>query len=134
MTADGCDLLCVDLRRAEAVRSALPDVHQSQAMTNAAKALAEPVRLRIATALGLANELCVCDLAWIVGAAPNLVSHHVRVLRHAGLLASHRQGKLVMCSLTEHGAALLRVLGVTAPRQLSPRPEQSNLMAAPDGG
>jgi len=32
------------------------------------------VRLRTATALALGAELCVCDLAWVVGAAPNLVS------------------------------------------------------------
>ena len=103
-------------------------------MADTAKALADPVRLRTASALALGTELCVCDLAWVVGAAPNLVSHHLRVLRRAGLVTSRRQGKLVMCRLTAHGEALLEVLGVTAPGQLSPPADQSELMAAPDRG
>ncbi|WP_225754804.1 helix-turn-helix transcriptional regulator [Actinotalea sp. Marseille-Q4924] len=115
MTADGCELLCLDLPHAEAVRAALPKAHRSQVLANTAKALADPVRLRTATALALGAELCVCDLAWVVGAAPNLVSHHLRVLRRAGLVTSRRQGKLVMCQLTAHGAALLAVLDVAAP-------------------
>ncbi|ASR54846.1 helix-turn-helix transcriptional regulator [Cellulomonas sp. PSBB021] len=115
MTAEGCDLLCLDVSRAEAVRAALPKERRSQAMAVTAKALADPVRLRTATALALGAELCVCDLAWVVGAAPNLVSHHLRVLRRAGLVTSRRHGKLVMCRLTSQGAALLDALGVAAP-------------------
>jgi ArsR family transcriptional regulator, lead/cadmium/zinc/bismuth-responsive transcriptional repressor len=54
----------------------------------------------------------VCDLAWISSRAQNLVSHHMRVLRSAGLVRSRRDGKLVMYSLTDAGRGLLRsVLG-----------------------
>ena len=134
VTDEACDLLCLDAPRAEAVRAALPQLHRSQAMADTAKALADPVRLRTASALAMGTELCVCDLAWVVGAAPNLVSHHLRVLRRAGLVTSRRLGKLVMCRLTAHGAALLEVLGVTAPGRLSPPADQSELMAAPDRG
>lgn len=77
MDGDTCDLLCLDLPHAEAVRAQLDDSSQVQA-----KALAHPTRLRIAAALRLGGELCVCDLAWITELAPNLVSHHVRVLPH----------------------------------------------------
>lgn len=114
MTAERCDLLCLDASRAEMVRAALPEVHRSQNLVRTAGALADVVRLRTATALSFGTELCVCDLAWVVGAAPNLVSHHLRILRRAGLVASRREGKLVMCRLTEEGAALLHVLGLDA--------------------
>lgn len=110
MTGQECDLLCLDLPRAEAVRAALPDAAGSRVLALTAKALADPVRLRVATALALGQELCVCDVAWIIGAPPNLVSHHLRVLRRAGLVSSRRNGKLVMCQLTGHGAALLDLL------------------------
>jgi DNA-binding transcriptional ArsR family regulator len=53
------------------------------------------------------GELCVCDLSWIAERAQNLVSHHVRALRAAGLVRSERRGKLVMYSLTDDGHALL---------------------------
>jgi len=63
--------------------------------------------LLLAAALAEADELCVCDLAWIVERAQNLVSHHVRVLRREGLVRSRREGKMVMYGLTEVGRALL---------------------------
>lgn len=75
-----------------------------------ARALADPTRLRIARALHVGDELCVCDLAWVCSASQNLVSHHVRQLRTAGLTASRRDGKLVMYRLTETGQALLSLL------------------------
>jgi DNA-binding transcriptional ArsR family regulator len=108
MTLDRCDLLCLDLPRAEAVRAALGDAeasHQSAAL--AAKALSDPTRLALAHALALGDELCVCDLSWISGRAQNLVSHHVRVLRQAGLASARRDGKIVFYTLTTHGAELL---------------------------
>ena len=52
----------------------------------------------------------MCDLSWVVERAENLVSHHVRVLRTAGLVHSRRDGKMVMYSLTASGRALLQSL------------------------
>jgi DNA-binding transcriptional ArsR family regulator len=49
----------------------------------------------------------VCDLSWVCERAENLVSHHVRALRAAGLVSSRRDGKMVMYSLTPRGGALL---------------------------
>jgi ArsR family transcriptional regulator, lead/cadmium/zinc/bismuth-responsive transcriptional repressor len=72
-----------------------------------ARALGDPTRLTIAAALGDGGELCVCDLAWVVERAENLVSHHLRLLRSAGLATSRRDGKMVMYSLTERGRKLL---------------------------
>jgi DNA-binding transcriptional ArsR family regulator len=63
--------------------------------------------LLLAAALAAADELCVCDLAWIVERAQNLVSHHVRVLRSHGLVRSRREGKMVMYALTEAGQGVL---------------------------
>jgi DNA-binding transcriptional ArsR family regulator len=40
----------------------------------------------------------------------NLVSHHVRLLRTAGLVSSRREGKMVLYSLTEAGRSLLRAV------------------------
>jgi DNA-binding transcriptional ArsR family regulator len=72
-----------------------------------ARALADPTRLMIAAALGKAEELCVCDLAWIVERSQTLVSHHLRALRAEGLVRSRRNGKLVMYELTDEGVALV---------------------------
>lgn len=105
--ADGrCDLLCLDLPRAEHIRHLLgPDAIAAAA--NRAKAVADPTRLTVALALREGGELCVCDLAWITGRAENLVGHHLRALRDAGLAVSRRDGKVVFYALTDAGGTLL---------------------------
>lgn len=103
-----CDLLCLDLPRAEALRRARPA--SAEAAADRARALGDPTRLTIAAALAEGAELCVCDLAWIVERAQNLVSHHVRALRAAGLVTSRREGKMVMYRLTGAGESLVRAV------------------------
>ena len=107
--------MCLDAPRAEAIRERLLAEEEAQDAAEKAKALSDPTRLGLAKALREGGELCVCDLAWISSRAQNLVSHHMRTLRAAGLVRSRRDGKLVMYSLTEVGASLLRaVLGEPA--------------------
>ena len=106
-TNDRCDLLCLDLERAEAIRrSRLAPLVAGRAAERA-RALADPTRLMLATALDAVEELCVCDLAWIAERSQNLVSHHLRALRAAGLVESRRDGKMVLYALTPAGRALL---------------------------
>jgi DNA-binding transcriptional ArsR family regulator len=107
VAAEQCDLLCLDLPRAEAVRAVLPVDESARVAADRARALGDPTRLRLASALSAGGELCVCDLAWVCGLAQNLASHHVRQLRLAGLAASRRDGRLVMYRLTPLGDALL---------------------------
>ena len=114
MSSDDCALLCLDLPHAEAVRAQLGGEDQARVLANQAKALGDATRLRIASALSLGGELCVCDLAWITELSQNLVSHHVRILRTAGLAASRRNGKLVMYHLTEAGRRLLSAVAGAA--------------------
>lgn len=105
-----CDLLCLDLPKAEAVRAALPDSEVLELASAAAQSLADPTRLNIAAALSHAKEACVCDLAWITARAQNLVSHHLRTLRSAALVTSRRQGKMVLYSLTPTGKKLVKAV------------------------
>jgi ArsR family transcriptional regulator, lead/cadmium/zinc/bismuth-responsive transcriptional repressor len=107
MADDRCDLLCLDLQRAEALRRSRLSVEQADRLADAARALADPTRLMLAAALREGGELCVCDLSWIAERPENLVSHHLRALRSAGLAGSRRDGKMVMYSLTDRGRSLL---------------------------
>lgn len=105
--SDTCELLCLDLPLAEALRQARPDAETLAGVAERAKALADPTRLTVALALLDGGELCVCDLAWVCERSDKLVSHHVRQLRAAGLVRSRRDGKMVIYSLTESGSALV---------------------------
>ena len=105
-----CELLCLDLAQAEALRvRRLARVVAERAAAQA-KALADPTRLTLAAALSEAEELCVCDLAWIAERSQNLVSHHLRALRGEGLVESRREGKMVMYTLTDAGRALVEAV------------------------
>ena len=116
MTQDRCDLLCLDLEKAEALRAARHSEHEARALAAGFRALGDPTRLTLALALRDGGELCVCDLAWIVERAENLVSHHVRALRAAGLADYRRDGKMALYSLTESGHALLALAPATRER------------------
>jgi len=86
----------------------------AEAGAGKARALDDPTRLTLAAALLEADELCVCDLAWIVERAQNLVSHHMRTLRARGVVRSRRQAKMVMYALTDEGRALVEAVLSTA--------------------
>jgi ArsR family transcriptional regulator, lead/cadmium/zinc/bismuth-responsive transcriptional repressor len=105
--SETCDLLCLDLTKAERVRRSLPSPEDLELRAAGAKALGDPTRLAIALALDTGESACVCDLAWIVGRDERLASHHVRLLKNAGLARSQRDGKMVVYELTERGRALL---------------------------
>jgi ArsR family transcriptional regulator, lead/cadmium/zinc/bismuth-responsive transcriptional repressor len=111
---DTCDLLCMDLPKAEAARTALPDPSDVQRWAAGAKTLGDPTRLTIAWALRESGGACVCDLGWIVGRDEKLVSHHLRLLRTADLAASERQGKMVMYELTDLGSRLIDAIATDA--------------------
>lgn len=107
MSDDRCDLLCLDLPKAERIRAALPPTGALEAAAELMKALSDPTRVQVAAALAETDELCVCDLAWVTGRAENLVSHHLRALKTAGLATSRREGKMALYALTPAGRALL---------------------------
>ena len=115
MSDDRCDLLCLDLEKAERLRRQRLDGDLANRLAAQAKALSDPTRLTIVAALAATDELCVCDLAWVTERAENLVSHHARALRAIGLAASRREGKMVLYRLTDAGRSLIDAhLAVTA--------------------
>src|SRR6185312_4807246 len=107
MADDRCELLCLDLPKAEALRAKRRPARELRSLADGFRALGDSTRLEIALALREGGELCVCDLAWVVGRAENLVSHHVRALRAQGLAEFRREGKMALYSLTDRGQELL---------------------------
>lgn len=105
-----CDLLCIDLDVAERVRHALPDPLTLAPAAERARALADPTRLNALLALRAAEELCGCDLAWILSRSQALVSHHLRALRQAGLVTSRREARMVFYALTPTASAVLEAV------------------------
>src|SRR5438045_9594219 len=72
-----------------------PDVERDQAlrMAQVAKALGDPVRLQLVDVLKKhAGKVCVCELVPLFDVSQPTVSHHLKVLRDAGIVGSERVG------------------------------------------
>jgi ArsR family transcriptional regulator len=76
------------------------------------KALADPVRLRLISLIGArgAEETCVCDLTGGFDLSAPTISHHLKVLREAGLISSQRRGTWVYYRLVPGDLERLAVL------------------------
>jgi ArsR family transcriptional regulator, arsenate/arsenite/antimonite-responsive transcriptional repressor len=72
-----------------------PDVerHEAERMARIAKALGDPIRLTLIDVLRKhAGKVCVCELVPLFHLSQPTVSHHLKVLREAGIVASEREG------------------------------------------
>jgi ArsR family transcriptional regulator len=84
-------------------------------------ALADPVRLRIVSMLAAApeGEACGCELEAPLGLAQPTVSHHLRILREAGLVVGERRGRWVHYSLVPDRLEEIRAaLGPRLPQRV----------------
>ncbi len=76
------------------------------------KALADPVRLQLFSAIAsrTGSEACVCDISTDVDVSQPTVSHHLKVLREAGLLTSQRRASWVYYAVVPEALASLSVV------------------------
>ena len=72
-------------------------MEQAERVALVVKALADPVRLRLFSAIAShsGGEACVCDISGGIDVSQPTVSHHLKVLRAAGLLTSERRASWV---------------------------------------
>jgi ArsR family transcriptional regulator len=98
------DELCdVQVIHEDAVHAALRERTDPEAMTLLAdtfQILANPTRLQIVEAL-TKRELCVCDVAAVVGASQSAISHHLRLLRQMRIVSYRKEGRIVYYRLTD---------------------------------
>ena len=71
------------------------DADQAAAVAPMFKALGDPVRLRLMSMIASVEEACVCDLTDAFEVSAPTISHHLKVLREAGLVDGERRGTWV---------------------------------------
>jgi ArsR family transcriptional regulator len=81
-------------------------------LAKAFAALGDPVRLRLISLLMTADggAVCACDLVQPVGKSQPTVSHHLKVLRDAGLVTASRQGSNIWYAVVGEQVAALRAV------------------------
>jgi DNA-binding transcriptional ArsR family regulator len=104
---DACQVTCVHPEAVARARAQVPTAGIVEHASEILKAVADPTRLRLLTALA-AGELCVCDLAVIVGTSESAVSHQLRLLREQRLVAYRKAGRVTYYRLLDaHVTALI---------------------------
>lgn len=105
---ESCGYLCVHEDKVAQVQSVLPDDDTLSRLSELFKVFGDGTRIRILYVLFEA-EVCVCDLAKLLGMTQSAVSHQLRILKQARLIKSRRDGKTVFYSLADdHVSTLLR--------------------------
>ncbi|GBF04822.1 regulatory protein ArsR [Deinococcus aerius] len=97
---DVCEVACVHPEAVARVRAVQPDASCVEDATSLLKMIADPTRFRILSALN-AEELCVCDLAAVVGISESAVSHQLRLLRAHRLVAFRKEGRIAYYRLLD---------------------------------
>lgn len=103
-----CDVSFVHEEKVRSARKAIGNEQATLRLSETFKVLGDPTRLRIVLALGR-EELCVCDIAMLLGMTDSAISHQLRLLRNLRVVKYRKGGKMAYYSLAdEHIEDLLR--------------------------
>ena len=107
MPNDVCQIHYVDEKRVARVKAEMSPIEALFDLAETFKVLGDSTRVRILHALAL-DELCVCDIASLLGMTQSAVSHQLRLLRVAKLVKFRKEGKMAYYSLDDdHVRSLL---------------------------
>lgn len=99
-TEDRCEVQHLHPEAVARAQQAIPDATCVERASALLKAVADPTRLRILSALA-ATELCVCDLSIVTGVSESAASHQLRLLREHRLVTHRKEGRVVFYKLAD---------------------------------
>ncbi|WP_284646003.1 ArsR/SmtB family transcription factor [Paenibacillus silviterrae] len=114
---DTCELYCFDEAKVSRVQQALKQ-QDLPAMAGMFKALADKTRMKVAFALCKEDEMCVCDVAHVIGSSLATASHHLRTLKKLNIVKYRKEGKLAFYSLEDEHVRQLIMLASTHSKEL----------------
>lgn len=109
---DLCNVRCFKEGLVARLRGGMPEDAALDEARALFAALADRTRLKILHALSSADELCVCDVAHVLGMSVAATSHHLRKLRQLGILRLRNDGRMAYYSLASRFAVDLATRAV----------------------
>ncbi len=108
---DRCSSRCIHEDKIDRARSAALKENENNCLSQLFKAMGDTTRLKIMFALER-EEMCVCDLAVLLGVTESAVSHQLRLLRQLQLVANRREGPILYYRLNDEHVSQLIQLGL----------------------
>ena len=97
---DICEVNIIHQDKVDEVKKIMPEDGLIYDLAEPFKVFADSTRMKIIYAL-LEEELCVCDIANIVGTTQSAISHQLRLLKQSKLVKFRREGKIIFYSLDD---------------------------------
>lgn len=95
-----CDVTCIHDETVQKVLKHMPEEEIIKGLADFYKVFGDATRVKILCVL-LESEMCVCDLAELLGMTQSAISHQLRVLKQMKLVKNRRDGKTVYYSLAD---------------------------------
>lgn len=95
-----CDAFCVHEEIVHKVEETMPDEEALEELAGFFKVFGDVTRIKILCVL-FRSEMCVCDLAEVLGMTQSAISHQLRMLKQMKLVKNRREGKTVFYSLAD---------------------------------
>jgi ArsR family transcriptional regulator len=106
-----CEVLCINQRKVASARRAMKPDATLLKLAVSFKVLGDATRTKIISAL-LQEELCVCDLASLIGLSHSAISHQLRVLRNMNLVKYRKDGRIAYYSLDDDHISSILTAGL----------------------
>lgn len=109
LTPERCEEFCLHPVQVRPVLGRLAGSTEASRVAEMFGLLADPTRVRVLHALSLTKELCVCDLALLLGMSESATSHQLRLLRGQRTVSRRKSGRMVFYRLADpHVRRMLR--------------------------
>ena len=99
-TEDLCEVSVIHVEKVTSLKERLLPDETVQGLAELFKVMGDPTRAKIIYALS-EEELCVCDLAAVLGMSVSAISHHLRLLRNLRLVKFRKEGRMVYYTLDD---------------------------------
>ena len=114
---DTCEIYCYDEEKVNRIQDNLQTVDISS-VAQILKAIADKNRVKITYALCQDDELCVCDIANIIGVTVANASHHLRTLHKQGIVKFRKEGKLAFYSLDDEHIRQIMLIALALKKEV----------------
>lgn len=98
--AECCDFLCAHEEIVRSVQKEIPNEDVLYDLAELFRIFGDSTRIRILYVLSV-SEMCVCDIAQLLGLTQSAISHQLKALKNTRLVKSRRDGKTVFYSLAD---------------------------------